>query len=284
MTLDLDRFVKTFDSEDQLRKYLFKLFSKMPNTTGVTITHGSQEYGKDLIFYYQDALGDWQLNACVVKKDRISGSADDNMGARNVFHQVEQALDTPLINSQGENEYVARVYVISPWDCPQTTLRSIQGRVAGRSGQVKFLCGSELLEKFDEYWPEFRFLESDLLGSYVSLLQTNLRDSDPINFLGSQHQILAGAAQAIGKVYVRQNFTSTLQTLKLALDIPAMDHLLKPITEGDLVKVSNSIVFLANFASHPQVWDNPEEAIAPDDLERLKLEAQTLKREWGKGI
>ncbi len=170
MVTELERFSQAFESEADLRNQLATLLTKMGNE-GVQITHGTQEYGKDIIFYSLDGFGSRVLNACVVKKDKINGSADDNHGARNVFNQVEQALDTAHINGAGQDELVAKVFVISPFDCSQPTLRSIQGKLKTRSNQIDYLCGSRLLEKFAQHWPEFLAFESSFLGSYVASLQ-----------------------------------------------------------------------------------------------------------------
>lgn len=84
MTDELKRFAESFKSEDELRKHVATLLTKM-RTQGVQITHGTQEYGKDIIFYAPDAFNNWVLNACVIKNTKITGSADDNDGARNVL-------------------------------------------------------------------------------------------------------------------------------------------------------------------------------------------------------
>lgn len=182
MQVELQRFAEAFNSEDELRRHVATLLGKLGDNRNIEITHGAQEYGKDIIFYSRDAIGDWILNACVVKNAKIMGSADDK-GARNVLIQVEQALDTPFLKSSGESESVSRVYVISPYDCSQSTMHSIQGKLRDRSGQVTFLCGSRLLEKFVQSWPEFLVFESTLLGAYVAALQKRLDQDDPIGFL-----------------------------------------------------------------------------------------------------
>jgi hypothetical protein len=46
---ELYRFAEAFKSEDDLRKHLAALLNKMPHTQGVQITHGAQEYGKDIV-------------------------------------------------------------------------------------------------------------------------------------------------------------------------------------------------------------------------------------------
>jgi hypothetical protein len=75
-------FSTQFKSEDDLRKTLAKLLAKM-GKKGVQITHGAQEYGKDLVFYEPDSFGSDSLIACVVKNGKITGSADSVDSARN---------------------------------------------------------------------------------------------------------------------------------------------------------------------------------------------------------
>ena len=114
MTDDLKRFIEGFENEDALRRAIEALLMKMPGCTNVRATHGSLEQGKDIIFRFDGPMGEVLLNACVIKNEKISGSAESASGARTVFHQVEQSLDTPILNEQGQSEAVARAYVITP--------------------------------------------------------------------------------------------------------------------------------------------------------------------------
>jgi hypothetical protein len=141
-------FASIFTSGDELRKAFAVLLGKM-GKKNVQITHGQQEYGKDLVFYDTDSFGSDSLMACVIKNAKITGSVDSANGAKNVLFQVEQALDTPHISSSGANEHVAKVFVVSPHPCDQTPMRSIQGKLKQRSGQVTFLCGTQLFDLFN---------------------------------------------------------------------------------------------------------------------------------------
>ena len=98
----------SFTSEELLRQALAGLLTKMPGVYGIQLLHGAAECGKDLIFYTQGALEEEMACACVVKNARISGCVDDNLGARNVLTQVEQALDTPFLNGSGVEVVVCR--------------------------------------------------------------------------------------------------------------------------------------------------------------------------------
>lgn len=134
MTDDLKRFIEGFENEDALRRAVEALLMRMPDCTSVRATHGAGELGKDIVFYSQGAMGETLLNTCVIKNDKISGSADSGSGARTVFHQVEQSLDTPLVNNQGQNEIVARAFVIPPQECSPQAMESIKGKLQHRSG------------------------------------------------------------------------------------------------------------------------------------------------------
>ena len=244
---DLNHFAQAFSTEEELRNHLATLLRKMGNNN-VQILHGTQEYGKDLIFYSTDGVGNPMLNACVVKNDKIAGAVDDNRSARTVFHQVEQALDTPFINSAGQDQPVSRVFVVSPFECSQPTMRSIQGKLKARSGQVDFLCGSRL-ERFANHWPEFLAFESQTLNAYVASLQKSFEQEDPIRFLGSQHNIFAGVNKSIRNVYVRQEFKLLIFQVELAVEYPHFELLHSRIGLDTLQQICEEIKFVENLSA-----------------------------------
>jgi len=152
VTDELRRFVEGFENEDALRRAVEALLMKMPDCREVRAMHGAQEQGKDIIFSSEGPMGEIVLNACVIKNDKITGSVDSASGARTVFHQVEQSLDTPVLNEQGQPQSVARAYVITAHECSPQAMESIKGRLHNRSGQVMFICGNNLLTKFKKFW------------------------------------------------------------------------------------------------------------------------------------
>jgi hypothetical protein len=277
---ELHRFAEAFKSEDDLRKHLATLLTKMPRTQSVQITHGAQEYGKDIVFYAPDAFDNWRVNACVVKKNKISGAVDDNEGARTVFLQAEQALDTPFISGAGQEERVSKVFIISPHDCPQTTINSIQGKLKNHFGKVEFLCGGLLFEKFSKFWPEFVVFESSLLGTYVAALQQAFDQSDPINFLASQHNIFSSADKTIRSVYVKQGFKISLQQFDLLVESPNFSVLDTAGGPLDIESLREQLVFLANLIQHTQVWESPDPIIVAKLVGSLHELSKDLKEAW----
>ena len=106
MTPELQAFIDYFADEEELRSAIEGLLCKRDDCQGARNLHGKDEHGKDLIFYAPAGLGGLRLNACVVKLGEITGSASDpKSGAHNVLIQCNQALDTPVLNTQGHEEW-----------------------------------------------------------------------------------------------------------------------------------------------------------------------------------
>jgi hypothetical protein len=128
MTSELQAFVDHFENEDKLRSAIEGLLSRREECSCVRNLHGKDEQGKDLVFHARAGLGKLKLNACVVKLEKITGSASDpKSGARNVLIQCNQALDTPIVNTAGYEEWVSHVYVMCPNELTQTALQSVAG-------------------------------------------------------------------------------------------------------------------------------------------------------------
>lgn len=189
-------------------------------------------------------------------------------------------MDTPFINSSGANEHVSRVYVISPQECSQVTMRSVQGKLERRSGQVEFLCGSRLLEKFSEFWPEFLFFESTLLGSYVATLQKSFDQMDPIRFLASQHSIFSDTGITWRNVYVQQTFEITLQRFEFLVEVPDSGFLDLSIDRSRLMHVVEQIRFSSLFVREPQVWESGNREDATRLADSLDLKIAEIKDGW----
>jgi len=136
----VDDFAATFPSERVLQQALAKLLSRIPDHTGVQILQGSNEIGKDLIFYTPAPFGKKDLNACVVKNTKITGNAQT--GARTVYNQAQQALDTPVLDENGREQPVKRVFIITPYGIPPATTASIMGALRRNGDEVQFIGGT----------------------------------------------------------------------------------------------------------------------------------------------
>ncbi|HEV2577746.1 MAG TPA: hypothetical protein VGU25_11105 [Acidobacteriaceae bacterium] len=209
--ITVEQFAGLFRHEEDLREKLSLMLRNVPGYQGVRITHGNMERGKDVIFYASDPLTGYYCCACVVKSDRIVGSVSSNQGARTVFLQAQQCLDTSRTADDGTSEYARMVYIVSPYECSESAMASIQGSLEQRRGSIQFLCGSRLLEMFEKYYLNGLIFDSSFLGNYVIQLRSALLKSDPISFIAAQNDIFATGLKQFEAVYVKQDFRKTFR-------------------------------------------------------------------------
>jgi hypothetical protein len=214
----LDLFAREFQTEDKLRKVVADLFRKMGHE-GVRITHGCNEKGKDIIFYCEGPLGEKRLFACVIKNGPITGQAEDlRCGAPTLVHrilqsvvnQIQEAFNEPLASGKGADQWVDTVYVISPYECPPTTVDSVKGTLQ-RSGQITFVCGQALLELFADHWREFLWFESTVLLSYLSALRKGLEEDYALATLILRKSFLENSPGSLSELYVEPTFQRELE-------------------------------------------------------------------------
>jgi hypothetical protein len=220
-TSQLDIFARAFPTEDELRQVIADLLRKIGHT-GVRITHGTNEKGKDIVLYSEGPLGERRLYACVVKNAPITGQADDHKSGaptllnriQGVLNQIESAFNEPLPNGRGTDEWVDSVYVISPYECAPATIESVKTRLQ-RGGQISFKCGSALLELFAKHWREFLWFESTVLLSYLSELRKGLEEDYALAQLILQKSYLAASPGSLSDLYVEPTFHRELRQLRL---------------------------------------------------------------------
>jgi hypothetical protein len=237
----LDKFISSFKNEDELRRAVVALLEQMPNTSNVRLTHGRDERGKDVVFYSPGPFAQRELVACVIKNSKIEGSVQSDEGARTVLLQAEQALDTTIARTaDGVEERVARVFVISPYDSSVSTVDSIKGKLQGLGGRVTFLCGRELMEKFEEYYPDFMWFQSGSYGSYVTELEKGLNSDSSVANALFRHGFLSVAKQ-LTSVYVRPKFCRELRRFEICLSPMRVSILRKEITRREAETICHSL-------------------------------------------
>lgn len=195
----------------------------MPDVSGVQILQGTQELGKDLVFYINGGFGEHILCACVVKNSKITGEVRKSAGARTIFMQAQQAFDSPHTDGFGREINVERVYVITPYDLPPLTSSSIKGALRDRSGQVLFIGGTSLFDLFKKYWPDFVSDEAVAIESHLRKVRQGFEDENPLIGLATQYG-LGNISIKSSKVYVSQIFFRDILKYTLGstlTDLPA---------------------------------------------------------------
>lgn len=281
---------RTFSSEALLQQAIAGLLIRMPDTTSVQILQGTQELGKDLIFYIRGAFGEQVLCACVVKNTKITGDAGKSEGARTVFLQAQQAFDTPHTDERGRDIYIERVYVVTPFDLPPATIGSIKGQLRERAGQVIFIGGSTLFDLFKEYWPDFLADEADVLEQHLKETSRRYEEDNPLSSLVSQYH-LGSIDPNYKKIYVTQTFHREFYAYSkgrlLTNSIPTEQILSRPWTLKDVRKTVNELRRLRQGLSFLKDWGYLDEKVLTGsrglDKSLVKF-SSALENSWRVGL
>jgi hypothetical protein len=184
-----DKFSRSFSSEALLQQAIAGLLTRVPDVSGVQILQGAQELGKDLVFYIRGGFGEPIPCACVVKNSKVTGDAGKTQGARTVLLQVQQALDSPHMDGFGNDIYIQRVYIVTPFDLPPSTISSIRGRLRERQGQIAFIGGPHLFDLFRQYWPDYLADESTAIEHHLKRTRQGIEEDNPILALSTQYDL-----------------------------------------------------------------------------------------------
>jgi hypothetical protein len=240
VTSELQAFINYFADEEQLRSAIEGLLCKREECLGVRNLHGKDECGKDLIFHAPVGLGRLSLNACVVKLGKITGSASDvRSGARNVLIQCSQALDTPVLNTQGHEEWVNRVYVMCPNELSATAMQSVSGQFKGKPSQIEFICGQDFFQMFRQSWPDFIFFQPDLLSAHLDNLGKELEADENIKRLATVHGLSTLAHKK--NIYVEPLLSQTRGRLSRGATLVERSDFPETISTGEIEQLRIAI-------------------------------------------
>jgi hypothetical protein len=279
----VEEFAQSFPSEQVLQQALAKLLSKIPNHTGVQILQGNAEIGKDIIFYTPAAFGERELNACVVKNTKITGNASTSTGARTVFNQAQQALDTPLLDENGKEHRVSRVFIITPYPIPPQTTNSIVGGLKATDDKVQFVSGSKLFELFKTHWPEYLSEEFTLIHTYADALTQNTGTAKEFAGLSFQYQL--GTIEAnVKRVYVQPKFHRFVRSYSLSPLSEGIPIQLesRPYIESYIQALSDKIEKVDRFMAILVRWEMCSSSLGADASSACDQLADALRKSWSR--
>ena len=281
----VQEFAGIFPNETVLQQALAKLLSKIPGHSGVQILQGSQELGKDIIFYTPAAFGQRDLNACVVKNSKITGSASSSAGARTVFNQAQQVLDTPITDENGNPQKVSRVFIITPHPIPPETASSIVGALRASEERVKFVSGATLLDLFKKHWPEYLSEEYTLIQAYAEALTETTATSKELQGLSFQYQ-LGTVDTSIKRVYVQPHLHRFVRSYSLR---PLHDILAKyladiPYSQEKIDDVIASVNNIGAFIGVLANWGLCSDKARRDVRAACKQVVDEIAKSWSRAL
>ena len=284
-------FNQAFSSESLLQQAIAGLLTRMPDITGVQILQGTQELGKDLIFYIRGGFGEQLLCACVVKNTKITGDAGRAEGARTVFLQAQQAFDTPFVDGSGRDVRVERVYIVTPFDLQPATVRSIEGKLKERAGQVVFIGGSTLFDLFKKHWPDYFADEAELIDQHLKQTLKGFEDNNPLLGIAQDYNVGDIRTNA-RKVYVPQLFFRELNAYSLGnvfvKSLPLIEVFNSTFTQFEVDKIKTNLSRLKQAFSYLEEWRlySPPRKSQTDNNIRKSLDefSSLLESEWNVAV
>ena len=185
LSKDQRRKIITDYPETDLHVYLKELFQAMEPNYTVEITHGTHEFGKDLVIvkldnFTQEAIG------VVVKRGNISGktlgdvdnlkehvktalSKGEENKLREIESQIKQALAHPAeMKSMLENLPVSEVFVVLAGEFSKQARTRLTEELASKT---KIIDIDWLIDKFTEFYPQIFFQ-----GRVIDFLERKTRE------------------------------------------------------------------------------------------------------------
>lgn len=150
------RRITAIAGELELHVVLESLFRRMPGVEWAEVTHGTQEFGKDLVFCATDVLGDRDYTGVVVKLGKITGAASGSASLGTVKRQVEQVAKIPFPNLREKGvTRMNRVLVV----CTESISGNAQTEILACAPtdyiNVTFWDGERLEQMLFQHYPEF---------------------------------------------------------------------------------------------------------------------------------
>lgn len=153
-------------NEDQVYPLIRDLLKTM-GYKRVTITHGTQEYGRDLVFLDVDKLGREIWYAVQVKVTALIGSMSSDKSFRGTLNQCEAALDTPYTTSDGKNVRIDEVWLITTKPLSESAKASAQQKLNNLRKKVYVIDGGHLADLLNQYLPDLLKSGSRPLDDYL---------------------------------------------------------------------------------------------------------------------
>ena len=230
--------------ETELHKHLACLFQHMDPNALVEVTHGRDEYGKDLVLVREDQF-DKTVIAVVVKKGNVKGKTKGKIDE--IQSQISQAVNNPArLKSIKSPLKVNKVWVVIAGELSGNAGERLRNEVE-RNIQFRDVTNFDiqwLVEHFTQYYPQVFFEESviDWLQQKIHTLETDhlfhaKGKTLSETFVPPQVKPIDVAID-IGKESIEQNVLSIAKALKKRKKPftglkPLIEHQKKVILAGD---------------------------------------------------
>ncbi|PRY03668.1 NACHT domain-containing protein [Pontibacter ummariensis] len=131
-------------SEKELRELLIILFEEL-GFKEVTHSHGPTEFGKDIVFYDVDKLGNEKWTACVVKADNVNQS-----NYNEIVRQVNECFKRPYNSHSKGRVRIDEVYVLTSGIYKSNTRELIAEEIEVKTKNVVYKDLGDIVKYIDD--------------------------------------------------------------------------------------------------------------------------------------
>jgi hypothetical protein len=190
------QIINDIPNEKYLREQVLKILLQKMGYKGVTVTHGADEEGKDIVFHEIDEkTGSNTFFAIVAKIGRLkAGSKSDNENIVTTYNQIRKSFYIKYDDVISKSKIsIHRVWVVTNNNISNKARKEIIdffGETADMIGRnVDFIDEHRLLDFLDKYWPEFFIQEEPFVYEYCSQLSNQFAVLDELKMFGYSKQL-----------------------------------------------------------------------------------------------
>jgi len=192
----IGRLQEIVTDEKVFREKVLKILFMKMGYKGVTVLHGSNEHGKDIVFFEVDEKTGREINHAVVAKvGRLGGGTkNDKNNIISTHNQVKLAFDTSYdCTTRKRSIKPNQVWVITSGTISVQAQKQIVN-LFGDNNQlykrwVLFKKDSDVIEMIERWWPTFFTDEDPFIIEYCNNLEKSCSDMAELRTLGYTKQM-----------------------------------------------------------------------------------------------
>ena len=185
------QLLRKFKEKPLIDNVIIPLLEKM-GSKNITITHGSLEKGKDLLFYKENEFEEREYTGVQAKAVNIHGCAGEKGNATEILNQAQQAFTHEFQDTyDNKTKNIDRYIVMTSGNITETAKESIRGQLkaVGCYKTIQFFDGNKLVDLVDKWMPDFFWEEYNYFNRYFREMKKDFETIKDISAIGQKEPI-----------------------------------------------------------------------------------------------
>jgi HEAT repeat protein len=185
------QLLRKFKEKPLIDNVIIPLLEKM-GFKNITVTHGSLEKGKDLLFYKENEFEEREYTGVQVKAVDIHGRAGEKGNATEILNQAQQSFTHEFHDTyDNKTKNIDRYIVMTSGNISEAARESIGGQLkaVGYYKTIQFFDGNKLVDLVDKRIPEFFWEEYNYFNRYFREMKKDFETIKDISAIGHRHSV-----------------------------------------------------------------------------------------------